>query len=113
MEKNNDIIWLERDMYMKNLVKFDGFSVDYIEIMPGAVEENVVHTQCDEWIYVLRGELLFMIDGEKVLMREGDYVNVPKNSIHGSVNETDQNVSILSVCNPPFELEFMAKIVKE
>lgn len=110
---NKNIVWLEKDMFMKNLVVFDGFSVDYIEILPGAIEESVVHTQCDEWIYVLEGQLLFNLNDSVFLLKTGEFVNIPRNTIHGSVNESKDNVKLLSVCNPPFELDFMTKVKKQ
>lgn len=112
MEYMEEIIWLEDDMFMKNISKFDGFSVDYLEILPGAIESNVIHRQCDEFIYILQGELMFNLNGNSFLLKSGEHVNIPQNTIHGSINQTNDNVKVLSVCSPPFELSFMTKAVE-
>ena len=106
----SDIIWLEDDMFMKNIALFSSFSVDYIEILPGAVESGVIHEQCDEWIYILQGELEFYLNGGVFLLKTGDYINVPRKSIHGSINKTHSVVTLLSVCSPPFKLDYMTKV---
>ena len=86
------------------------FSVDYIVILPGAIENNIVHFECDEWLYVLSGELQVFINERKKRVKEGDSVQIPRGTIHGSKNESAQKVNILSVCSPPFKLEYMNKI---
>lgn len=103
-------IWLEEDMFMINIAQFDGFSVDYLEIFPNAIEENVIHNSCDEWIYVLEGSLLFFRGEDKIELNKGDYVEVPINTVHGSINKSNETVKILSVCSPPFQLDFIKKV---
>lgn len=103
-------IWLEKDMWMVNLVKFDSFSVDFIQIDIDAVEKDVFHTECDEWIYVLSGTLIFLINGKEILLKQGDHISIPINTVHGSINQSKEIVNLLSVCSPPFEQSFMQKV---
>lgn len=107
---DNKKIWLEKDMYMINIAAMPGFSVDFLEIFPSAIEENVYHDDCDEWIYVIEGTLVFFKDGQEIELKQGEYISIPKNTVHGSINKTDSSVKILAVCNPPFQLDFMKKV---
>lgn len=106
----NDMIWLEKDMGMINLALFGDVSIDYLEILPGAIESNVVHYGFDEWIYVLEGELLFVHGKNTIAMRKGAHIYVPRNTVHGSDNQSGEIVKLLSVCNPPFLLSDMNKL---
>lgn len=103
-------VWLEKDMWMINLVKFESFSVDFIQIEIDAIEKDVIHTECDEWIYVLSGTLIFFIDGREILLHQGDHIAIPINTVHGSINQSKEIVKLLSVCSPPFEEKFMQKV---
>lgn len=109
-ENNNEIIWLEKDMFMKNIGLFGEVSVDYLEILENAIEENVIHYTFDEYLYILEGELLVFKGNEKKLLKENEYIIIPKNTIHGSINKSGKLVKMLSICNPPFTLEDMNKV---
>lgn len=110
--KDDDKIWLEKDMWMINLINFENFSVDYLEIDDNAIEENVVHSQIDEWLYIISGEIMIFVGDEKILLKSGEYVAVPKNTVHGSINNSGNKVKMLAVCSPPFKIEYMERVTE-
>lgn len=107
MEK--EFIQLDDGMRMKNIENNSLFSVDYLEIEPGSIEENVYHDRLVEWLYILEGELEFYLDKKIFSIKKGESVFIDKYSVHGSVNKTSGIVKMLSVCSPPFEISDMKK----
>lgn len=110
MIMDNNFIKLDDGMVMKNIENNPLFSVDYLEIEPGAIEENIYHEHLTEWIYLTEGELEFFLDGEVFTLKKGEYVHINKNAVHGSVNKTKKLVKMISVCSPPFQILDMKKL---
>lgn len=59
-----------------------------------------VHTREDEWFYVLEGELVFEIDGERVTVGAGGSVWLRRGVVHAYQNFTDRDARLLIVTTP-------------
>jgi quercetin dioxygenase-like cupin family protein len=59
-----------------------------------------VHTREDEWFYVLEGELVFELDGERRTVGRGGSVFLRRGVVHRYQNFTDQDARLLIVTTP-------------
>ena len=54
----------------------------------------------DEAFYMLEGELVFQIDGERFSRRAGEFAFAPRNVIHALANHSQADARYLLVCTP-------------
>jgi len=59
-----------------------------------------VHTREDEWFYVLEGEIVFLIDGERTTVGPGGSVWLRRGVPHAYQNFTDRDARLLIVTTP-------------
>jgi uncharacterized cupin superfamily protein len=74
------------------------------------------HRGRDEFFYVLEGELVLRIDDESHIAGAGTFAFVPRDTIHGFHNASNENARLLVVHHPAgFEqfLEEMQKLVAQ
>ena len=69
------------------------------EIEPGAGSSWHTHTEEDETVVVLDGELV-LNDGDRHVLRHGDAYIVPRGRRHAFVNEGDALVRMYFFCSP-------------
>jgi quercetin dioxygenase-like cupin family protein len=55
-------------------------------VPPGGGPPPHVHTREDETFYLLEGEIEFLLDDELVVAGAGDFVNVPRGTVHRFLN---------------------------
>lgn len=58
------------------------------------------HKKFSELFVVLRGKMEFMVDGKKVLLHEGESIDLPPGSIHTFSNATSEPVRWLNIHSP-------------
>ena len=54
----------------------------------------------DEAFYMLEGELVFQIDGERFTRRAGEFAFAPRNVAHALANHSEADARYLLVCTP-------------
>src|SRR3954447_15365145 len=54
----------------------------------------------DEAFYMLDGELVFVIDGERFTRRAGEFAFAPRNVAHALANHSEADARYLLVCTP-------------
>lgn len=59
-----------------------------------------VHTREDEWFYVLEGEIVFELDGERVTVGPGGSVWLRRGVAHAYQNFTDRDARLLIITTP-------------
>ncbi|SMC76703.1 cupin domain-containing protein [Sporomusa malonica] len=59
----------------------------------------------DELYYILRGQGIITIGGERQELREGDVVAIPKGQVHGFVNTGKEPCLVLFSSGPKFEAD--------
>lgn len=69
-----------------------------------------VHTREDEWFYVLDGELVFELDGERVAVGAGGSVWLRRGVVHAYQNFTDRDARLLIVTTPGTFCDFFVEI---
>jgi mannose-6-phosphate isomerase-like protein (cupin superfamily) len=58
------------------------------------------HSKYSEFVLVLKGQMEFIIDGEKRLLQEGDSIDLPANSVHTFNNPTTDTSCWLNIHSP-------------
>ncbi|MBB2911073.1 transcriptional regulator with XRE-family HTH domain [Streptosporangium becharense] len=71
-------------------------SVMRVELPPGSRSEEARHAG-EEWLHVLSGRAGFVLDGEPVVLEEGDAVHFDSGRPHSLANEGDGTVTVLIV----------------
>jgi quercetin dioxygenase-like cupin family protein len=69
-----------------------------------------VHTREDEWFYVLDGELIFELDGERHAVGAGGSVWLRRGVVHAYQNFTDRDARLLIVTTPGAFCEFFMEL---
>jgi len=58
------------------------------------------HAKYAELFMVLKGKMEFMVDGKKVLLHEGESIDLPAGTVHTFSNPTDEPVRWLNIHSP-------------
>jgi quercetin dioxygenase-like cupin family protein len=69
-----------------------------------------VHTREDEWFYVLEGELVFEVDGERHTVGEGGSVWLRRGVVHAYQNLTARDARLLIVTTPGAFCDFFVEM---
>ena len=99
-------IELFNGLSMDRIGSFESMSIDIIYIPPKNVEPLCYHDECDEFLYVVEGELDIYIGDDIKTCKKGEYVCVPKGMKHGSKNTTDDVVELMAICSPSYKTEY-------
>lgn len=71
-----------------------------ITLAPNQKRETSFAHPGEEFYYVIRGNVLFEVDGEEYLVREGDCIHFPSTIVHDYENLLDQESMMLCVLTP-------------
>src|ERR687891_2811031 len=56
-------------------------------VPPGGGPPPHVHSREEEGFYILKGEITFTVNGEKVVAKAGTFANMPVGTLHSFKNE--------------------------
>jgi mannose-6-phosphate isomerase-like protein (cupin superfamily) len=84
-----------------HLVKTKNLSVIEEFMPPGAAEVRHHHRQAQQFFYVLDGEILMEVDGEKTLVAAGSGIRIPPGARHQVRNPSSSAVRFLVISQPP------------
>lgn len=71
-------------------------------MQPSVTMEEPYGHEGEEFLYVLEGELVYIVAGERYPMRSGDSIHIQSNMPHTLLNESDQTVRAIFVTTPRF-----------
>ncbi|MFC3502200.1 helix-turn-helix domain-containing protein [Micromonospora krabiensis] len=71
-----------------------------VHIAPGGRREEAYGHEGEEFAYVVRGELLYEVDGEEHRLYPGDSVHLRSSVPHRLYNDTDEVTTVVSVVTP-------------
>lgn len=72
-------------------------------VLPNEMTEEHYHIQTEEIYYILQGNGLMIIDGEKQEVKEFDGIAIPPRAKHKILNIGDVDLIILCCCVPAYE----------
>lgn len=71
------------------------------EIMPsGTAEKLHFHEKAEQFFYVLKGEAVFYLNGEKFFVKSGESIIILPKSKHYISNESEDDLEFLVISNP-------------
>ena len=68
--------------WSKRLVNTENNSATLIHQQPGEGNRNHYHPEWNEWWYIIDGNWEWNIEGEKIIVKKGDVVFIPKGKLH-------------------------------
>jgi mannose-6-phosphate isomerase-like protein (cupin superfamily) len=72
---------------------------------------QIFHKRTHEWVYVLQGSALAVLDGRKTVLKKNDYIYLAPEARH-SFRSGPQGVRALSLYMPPLDWKGKPDIVK-
>ncbi len=83
----------------------DGPAIDMGVVVITAGEEHPCHKHIkqEESFYVLEGECAVYIDGERVVIKKGDYLQCEPGEAHMFINESEASFKSVFIKSPYFE----------
>jgi mannose-6-phosphate isomerase-like protein (cupin superfamily) len=69
-------------------------------VPPGGGPPPHIHTREDETFYVVEGEIEFVLGEETVLAGPGDFVNVPRGTVHRFLNTGSETAQLVLTFTP-------------
>ncbi len=71
------------------------FFLTHSIVPPGGGPPAHIHTREEEAFYVIRGEVVFHVDGESITAQAGTFLNVPKGAKHQFHNSSGQEAEMI------------------
>ena len=112
MDTNNKSVWTPGEGKKLNLIgdpftvkvrgedTANGWSFFEATVMPGSVVPEHKHEGFDEAFYILEGELEMQMDGRKVTVTPGYFINVQRGTVHGYQNISSAPAKYLTWTHP-------------
>jgi quercetin dioxygenase-like cupin family protein len=69
-------------------------------VPPGGGPPPHIHTREDETFYVLEGEIEFRLGEDTVTAGQGDFVNVPRGTVHAFLNAGSETARLILTFTP-------------
>ena len=83
-----------------NLVDERELSVKLERMPPHTAEQKHVHQQAQQFFFILQGEALFEIEGEKIRVAANQGIHIRAGQRHRIVNDGDQAIEFLLSSQP-------------
>ena len=79
-----------------------GGTYSFIEakVFPGGGPIPHIQTREHEGFYVVEGQIIFIVDGQRIEAKPGTFVNIPPDVLHSFKNETNENAKMIIVLSP-------------
>lgn len=61
------------------------------------------HAQHDEIVYILSGKGIMTVGPEKRVIQAGDFIVIPRGTVHSVINKSAQPLTAVSIMSPPFD----------
>jgi quercetin dioxygenase-like cupin family protein len=79
-----------------------GGTYSFIEakVFPGGGPIPHIQRREHEGFYIIEGQIIFNVDGQRIEAKPGTFVNIPPNVLHSFKNETNENAKMIIVLSP-------------
>jgi quercetin dioxygenase-like cupin family protein len=79
-----------------------GGTYSFIEakVFPGGGPISHIQTREHEGIYIIEGQIIFNVDGQRIEAKPGTFVNIPPNVLHSFKNETSEIAKLIIILSP-------------
>jgi quercetin dioxygenase-like cupin family protein len=69
-------------------------------VLPGSLVPDHKHDEFDEAFYLLEGKLEMSVEGEKMTISAGDFINILRGTVHGYQNLSSEPAKYLTWTHP-------------
>lgn len=83
-----------------HLVKRDDMSVIAEKMPPGTAEDTHYHATSRQFFYILAGEASMVLDGESILLKAGEGIEINPLQPHQMINDSESAVEFIVVSVP-------------
>lgn len=105
LNKMEEIIWseqeLQKDIAVKLLESNEHSSILLIRLKGS--EKPHIHEHHDLSVYVLKGTSSVTIGKKEIELRIGDFVTIPKGTIHWAKNKGALPAEVVAIFSPPYK----------
>jgi quercetin dioxygenase-like cupin family protein len=79
-----------------------GGTYSFIEakVFPGGGPIPHIQTREHEGFYIIEGQIIVNVDGQRIEAKPGTFVNIPPNVLHSFKNETSEIAKLIIVLSP-------------
>ena len=84
----------------KYLEKGPNMNFGLVQVLPEEEVSAHVHNYMQENFYILEGVVTMFIDGEKHVLKKGDYIHLEPGEVHKVCNYGDSNVKMVVTAAP-------------
>ena len=88
--------WGRLEWYARKSINGANMTLGFCHINPKMENAMHSHPNCDEVLHVLKGSIIHRLNGEELLMNEGDSLFIPQNAVHNAFNSSESEV-VLSI----------------
>jgi len=71
------------------------------KVFPGGGPAPHIQTREHEGFYVVKGQITFKVDKQRIEAKPGTFVNVPPHVLHSFKNETNEVAELIIILSPP------------
>ena len=83
-----------------HLLKRDDLSIITERVPPGENEQRHFHVHSRQFFYILTGEAVIEVDGEKQILQAQQGIEIPPGVVHQFSNESNFDVTFLVISMP-------------
>ena len=91
--------------YLTNEIEDTHIDMGVVVITPNESHPCHKHTKQEESFFVLEGECAVYVDGEKVIIKKGDYLRCAPDEAHFFINESDEDFKAVFIKSPHYEIK--------
>ncbi len=108
--KNSNALWVLGHKITPHLISGD-YDLVTIETPPHVAgpPPHLHHTYTESFI-VIEGEMEFMVNGETKVLKAGESIEIPPNTLHTFSNKSDQTCKWVDIHSPKGFIDFFAAI---
>jgi mannose-6-phosphate isomerase-like protein (cupin superfamily) len=83
-----------------HLLNRDDLSIITERVPPGESEQSHFHVRARQFFYILTGEAVIEVDGEKQILQAQQGIEIPPGVVHQFRNESNSDVTFLVISIP-------------
>ena len=70
------------------------------KVLPEGGPISYIQTSEHEGFYIIEGQIIFNVDGQRIEAKPETFVNIPPNVLHSFKNETSEIAKLIIVLSP-------------
>lgn len=100
-----EVVWSEKDLAKDIVVKLlesNKYSSIFFIRLKGS-EKPHIHASHDLSVYVIKGQSSVTIENKRIVLSPGDFVTIPKGTVHWAQNIGKSPAEVIAIFSPPYK----------